>query len=115
MKEYLTPIVAACFGLCVGFAVCYFCLLIPHHGNKAGASTPQEQKTIITITQNGTLYLAGERLDISQLTLRLKGLGRTQPVVIRADPTSDAQRIIEVMEACKAASVSRIWASVAAR
>jgi biopolymer transport protein ExbD len=76
---------------------------------------PHEQKTTITIAQDGTLYLAGERLDVSQLTLRLKALGRTQPVVIRADPTSDAQRVIGVMEACKAASVSRISALVAAR
>jgi biopolymer transport protein ExbD len=75
---------------------------------------PYEQKTTITITQDGSVYLAGERLDVNQLALRLKALGGKQPVVIRADRTSDARRIIEVMEACKAASLSRISATVAA-
>ena len=108
MKKHLPAVITACISLCAGFAVCYFCLVIPHHGDKAGASMPHQQTTTITITQDGNVYLAGERLDPSQLGLRLKALGEHQPITIRADVTSDARRTIEVIEACKAASLSRI-------
>ena len=75
---------------------------------------PYEQRTTVTLTQDGSVYLAGERLNVSQLRFRLRALGLSQPIVIRADSASDYKRVLEVVDACKAASIQRIsLASVA--
>ena len=108
MKRYRPTVITACIGLCAGFAICYLCLVVPHRGDKARASVPHQQKTTVTITRDGGVYLAGEQLDVSQLTLHLKALGGKQPVIIRADNTADFRRVVEVVDACKAAAVSQI-------
>ncbi len=108
MKKYLPPLITTCIGLCVGFALCYLCLVIPHREDKLRASAPQHEKTTITITGDGNVYLAGDRLDVSQLVVRLKELGRKQPVIIRADRTTNYRRLVEVVNACKAGDISQI-------
>jgi biopolymer transport protein ExbD len=75
---------------------------------------PQEGTTI-TIARDGGLYLAGERLDLSQLAARLKAFGARQPVIIRADTETDYKRVVEVVDACKAAAASRISLATAGR
>jgi len=57
--------------------------------------------------------VAGERLDLSQFTARLKELGEQQPITIRADSSTDYKRLVEVMDACKAAAVSQISVATA--
>jgi hypothetical protein len=108
MKRHLSMFVAACLGLCAGFALCCLCLVLPHHEGKATPSTPQQEKTIVTVTRDGSLYLAGELLDLGQLTARFKELGARQPITIRADRSTDYKRVLEVIDACKAAALSRI-------
>ena len=112
MKEHLSTVVGACLGLCAGFTLCYVCLVLPHREGKATASVPQQirqqEKTTITIARDGSLYLAGERLDLSQLATHLKELSTQQPVIIRADSSTDYKRLMEVTDACKAAAASEI-------
>ncbi len=120
MKVHLSTVVAACLGLCAGFTLCYVCLVLPHREGKATASAlqqmRQQEKTIITIARDGSLYLAGERLDLSQLATHLKELSTQQPVIIHADSSTDCRRLVEVLDACKAAAVSQIsLAKVTAR
>ena len=111
MRKHLSVIVGTCFGVCAGFALCYLCLVLPHREGKARASVPQLEKTTITINHDGGVYLAGERLDVSQLAPRLKELGGEQTVIIRADRTTDHRRLMEVVDACKAGNVSKIFAT----
>jgi hypothetical protein len=92
MKTYLSTVLAACIGLCAGFALCYLCLVIPLGEGKAKASVTQQEKRTISIDHEGSVYLAGERLDVSQLAPRLKALGGNQPVIIRAESTTDYRR-----------------------
>ena len=112
MKRPLSTVFSACLGLCAGFALCYLWLVLPHRKGEATASaaqqTLQQGKTTISIARDGGLYLAGERLDLNQLVARLKELGAQQPVIIRADSRTDYKRVVEVMDASKAAAVSRI-------
>ena len=108
MKKYLPSVATACIGLCAGFALCYLCLVIPHREDKARRPASQQQIATITITHDGSVYLAGERLAIEQLAPRLKKLGGKPPVIIRADNTSDYRCLLEVMDACKAAGVKPI-------
>jgi biopolymer transport protein ExbD len=68
---------------------------------------------MISINHDGSVYLAGDRLDVSQLTLRLKALGGNEPVIISAESTADYRRIAEVMDACKAAAVYQITLATA--
>ena len=110
MKRYLPKVLGACVGLCAGFALCYLSIVIPHRENKANASVPQN--TTVTINHEGNVYLLGQRLDVSQLAPRLKELGAKQSVVIRADSSTDYRRFVEVVDACKAASV-RLTATTA--
>jgi len=119
MKKQLSTVTGACLGLCAGFALCYICLVLPHREGKATASAqPQmhrQERNTITIARDGSLYLGGERLDVSQLSSRLKELDGQQPVSIRADRKTDYKRVVEVMDACKVAAISRISATVVHR
>lgn len=112
MKRHLSTVVGACLGLCAGFTLSYICLVLPHREAKATASAPeqmrQQEKSTITIARDGSLYLAGEPLDLSRLAIRLKELGAQRPVTIRADSSTDYKRLLEVVDACKGAAVSHI-------
>lgn len=116
MKKHLPTVVGACLGLCAGFTLCYLGLVLPHHeGNTTASAQPQirrPERTTITIARDGSLYLGGERLEASQLADRLKELDAQQPVTIRADKKADYKRIVEVMDACKLAAISRVSATV---
>ena len=68
----------------------------------------QQERITITIARDGTLSLGSEQLDLSQLAARLKELGAQQTVTIRADVITVHGRLEEVVDACKAAAVSRI-------
>jgi biopolymer transport protein ExbD len=104
MKKYLFTAVGACLGLCAGFTLCYICLVLPRHEGKAEASARKQishqEKTTIAVTSDGSLYLAGERVDVNQLTARLKELGPQQPVMIRVDRGTDLKHLVQVCDAC---------------
>jgi biopolymer transport protein ExbD len=112
MKRHLSTAVGTCLGLCGGFTLCYVCLVLPHREAKATTSAPQQirqqENTTITIARDGSLYLAGEPLDLSRLATRLKELAAQRPVTIRAESRTDYKRLVEVMDACKAAAVSQV-------
>ena len=102
MKKYLSIVVVGCLGLCAGFTLCYLSL-VPKTEVKA------TEATVITIARDGNMYLANERLDLGRLAASLKeqaAQGRT--ITIRADKNTDYKRIVEVVDACKAAGVGRI-------
>lgn len=110
MKKHLSVVLGTCLGVCAGFTLCYVCLVLPQREGKATAPTRQQvrqqEKTAITIARDGSLYLAEERVDLTELAGRLKALGAQQPVTIRADRSTDYKRVIEVMDTCKAAATS---------
>ena len=107
MKRNL-PIACAIFlGLCAGFTLCYLVFVVPHRESPR-ASVPREEVATLTISRDGSVYLAEQRIDLSQLASRRKQFGGKQPVFIRADSTTDYRRILEVLDACKAGEVSRI-------
>ena len=86
--------------------------MLPHRERRATAPTRQQvrqqERITITIARDGSLSLGSERLDLSQLTARLKELGAQQTVTIRADVITVHGRLEEVVDACKAAAVSRL-------
>ena len=108
-KKYLFAFVIGCLGLCVGFTLCYFCLVLPQRETRAAASLPQQgsehQQTVITIAADGSLYLAGERIELNQLGIRLKQFAaQPRPIAISADKGAPFESIVAVMDACKAAA-----------
>ena len=112
MRKHLSEVLTTCLGLCAGFAFCYICLVLPHRERRTTAPTRQQvrqhERITITIARDGTLSLGSEQLDLSQLAARLKELGAQQTVTIRADVITVHGRLEEVVDACKAAAVSRI-------
>ena len=102
MKKYSLALVAFCLGLCVGVALCYAYRALPQRENAAAGAPPKRvsdrQQIVITITADGAIYLAGERIEPNRLPTRLKELGgEWVPIAIRADKGAPFKRIVEVM------------------
>ena len=107
-KKYLFAVVTGCLGLCVGFTLCYAYLVLPQHeimaASRAQRVSGQEQ-IVITIAADGSLYLAGERIELNQLGMRLKQFAaQPQPIAISADKGAPFKTIVAVMDACKVAA-----------
>jgi len=108
MKKYLFAVVTGCLGLCAGFTLCYVSLVLRDRGTVEAASAlqqpPAQDRVVVTIATDGTLYLAGERLDLKQLETRLKELAGQRRIDIRADKGAPITRVVAVMDAAKAAA-----------
>ena len=103
MKRHLSKIIVGCLGVCVGFAVCYF------SGVSRTASTTGDKAPSVTIARNGSLYLGGTQTGLSQLLASLKKqASQGYTITIYADEKTDYNRVAEVVDACKAAGVTRI-------
>ena len=60
------------------------------------------QQIVVTITAEGAIYLAGERIELNRLATRLKELGGERgAIAIRADKGAPFSRIVEVMDAAR--------------
>ena len=110
MKKHVSVVFGTCLGACAGFTLCYLCLVLPHREDKP--PTPeqvrQQEKTAIRIARDGSLYLAEERVDLTQLAGRIEALGARQAVTIRADRSTHYKRVVEVLDVCKTAAVSGV-------
>lgn len=103
MKKYLSNIIIGCLGICVGFALCYF------SGVSPAPSKTGDKGLVVTITQGGSLYLSGTKLDLAQLSTSLKKqAGNGYTITIHAGANTNYQRVVEVVDACKAAGITRI-------
>jgi biopolymer transport protein ExbD len=111
MKHHLSKIVFGCLGLCVGFTLCYVNLVVPVREAKLAALAAQqssEEQIVITIARDGSLRLADRRVDLKDLATTLKKLGaRGQSIRINADKGAPWSRVVEVMDACKAARAGK--------
>ena len=110
MKKHVSVVLRTCLGACAGFTLCYVCLVLPYP--EVTAPTPeqvrQQEKTAIRIARDGSLYLAEERVDLTQLAGRIEALGARQAVTIRADRSTHYKRVVEVLDVCKTAAVSGV-------
>jgi biopolymer transport protein ExbD len=60
----------------------------------------ERQQIVITITPDGAVFLAAERMEPQRLATRLKELGgERRPIAILADKGAPFSRIVEVMDA----------------
>jgi biopolymer transport protein ExbD len=99
MKKYLPNFFVGSFGLCVGFVTCYLSL-VP----KAESKT-----TEISISRDGSMYLAHERIDPTRLSALLHEKSTSRiTAVINADEHTDITKIYGVLTACQSAGIDRI-------
>ena len=108
-KTYLFAVVTGCLGLCAGFTLCYVYLVLPQREITAAALPPQQvsgqEQILITIAADGSLYLAGERIELNRLRTRLQELAaQRRTVAISADKDAPFKAIVAVMDASKAAA-----------
>jgi hypothetical protein len=79
---------------------------------KTAGGTDRLTFTTIEIAGDGTLQVAGEPYDLDPLIAKLKGqpagLRSGATITIRAGEDAEVRRIIEVLDACKEAGVSRV-------
>jgi biopolymer transport protein ExbD len=72
--------------------------------------TGTEQSIVVTLTEQGQLFLNADRITMEDLGPRLNLLlnkGRDRIVVVRADRNSTLQSTIQVIDIAKAAGASR--------
>ncbi|TWT72793.1 Biopolymer transport protein ExbD [Posidoniimonas polymericola] len=67
------------------------------------------QEVFVTVTPDGTYYIAGEKLSANMLRTRLKALYQANPgkqkVTIRADSQSNSGALVTVLDACNQANI----------
>ena len=67
-------------------------------------------KIIVSITSDGVLYLGNEKVASQELPAKLSNLKREtkqQNLIIRADKAVNIDRVIQVIDAAKAAKIDR--------
>ena len=99
MKKHISKIVIGFLGICIGFAVCYF----------TGFS-PDTRSVVVKIEPNGSLLLSGAQVDSSQLSASLKQQAAHKCIIDfrPSDGFPANKRLVEVMDACKAAGVAQV-------
>jgi biopolymer transport protein ExbD len=92
-------------------------LKIPQVGDAARPATAPPDKKVVTVYQDGKVYLDRDVVTLEQLTARLsaarsqyKGLG----VTVRGDAGLSLQRTAEVLEACRRSGIAEMAIAVRA-
>jgi biopolymer transport protein ExbD len=78
-------------------------------GSKQNEQTAPS-KIIVSITSDGVLYLGNEEVPSQELPAKLSNLKREtkqQNLIIRADKAVNIDRVIQVIDAAKAAKIDR--------
>ena len=99
MNASPSKIILGTFSICAGLGICCFFVLAP--------VADRTRATVITITQDGSVFLANEKLGLSQLSASLKKQ-TADTITIQTEVNSDYTRAAEVVNVCKAAGASRI-------
>ena len=99
MKKHLSKMIIGFLGICIGVALCYF----------TGFS-PDTRSVVVKIEPNGSLLLSGAQVDLSRLSASLQRQGAyTCTIDFRpGDGYPANKRLVEVMDACKAAGVTQV-------
>jgi biopolymer transport protein TolR len=77
----------------------------------APAATGQEVSgagLTITLTQEHVVYLNREVVTVEQLRAKLRGMSRTQPIMIRSDRNAYVSRLVELWDLCRDAGFREI-------
>jgi hypothetical protein len=99
MKKHATLVRTFCLCLCAGLAMSGFYLSTRH---------TRTEPAVIGISADGGLTLDGKRIELNQLRTRLKeNTARGRSIAVQADKGAPFERIVEVMDAAKAASKLR--------
>src|SRR5260221_13589654 len=111
MKHHLSRIAFGCLRLCVGFTLCYVSLVVQEREAKLATLTAQqssEEQIVIAIARDGKLHLGDQQVELNRLATVLKErAAQGQSIKINADKDAPLSMIIKVMDACKAARVSK--------
>ena len=99
MKKYLSKTLIGFAVICIGFALCF-----------VSGISPGGRSVVVKIAPNGSVFLSGTQVELSQLSANLKHQGANRCTIdFRPKdgyPAND--RLREVMDACKAAGVDRV-------
>ena len=82
---------------------------------KASSGESRQDRVSVSVTREGTVYLAREQVEPAQLTERLRSLHEKDPevvVVISADGDVTHRRVVEAMDAARVAGISRMAIAV---
>jgi len=112
----MTPMIDVVFLLLIFFI---FATKFPKQEGKLEASLPAKAQgaskpktiVIVEITDNGKLLVNGQDYTADQLSAllqKLSDLDPEQPVVIKGQPNARHQRVVDALNACAKANITRI-------
>ena len=116
----LTPLIDCIFQLLVFFLLTASFITTPNLGVElpkasSKAATSQQRDLIVVITRTGAIQFENKAVPASQLLGRLKALHKKRPgsrVLIQADTKSYHGRVVQVMDAAKAAGFRRLGVAI---
>jgi tetratricopeptide (TPR) repeat protein/predicted Ser/Thr protein kinase len=78
---------------------------------KTSASTPQSEPVVLSIEDDGTVFISGERCPEEKLQERLTALGANNPgtpVTLRASKLVPYSRVVAILDICQRAKLQNI-------
>lgn len=79
--------------------------------NLPGAVTSQAvagEADTISITREKVIYFNGEVVSSKELALKLEGLSKDKPILIKADRGTSLERVVEVWDICRSTKRTQV-------
>lgn len=67
-----------------------------------------EESVVITVTREKVIYFNDEAVSSKELALKLGGMPKNKPLLIKADRGTSLERVVEVWDICRSAGISQV-------
>ncbi len=65
------------------------------------------KKLIITIKNDGSIFLDDSRISVETLRKKIRGVGKDSIIILRADRDVPFQKVVDVIDACRSEGVEK--------
>jgi biopolymer transport protein ExbD len=72
------------------------------------SQTVAEEPIVVTITREKVIYFNEEVVSPKELALKLEGLPKDKPLLIKADRGTSLERVVEVWDICRNAGIPQV-------
>lgn len=67
-----------------------------------------EASLVVSITREKVIYFNDEAVSLKELALKLEGLPKDKPLLIKADRGTSLERVVEVWDICRTAGIPQV-------
>ncbi|MDP3786603.1 MAG: biopolymer transporter ExbD [Candidatus Omnitrophota bacterium] len=72
------------------------------------SQTVAEESVVVTITREKVVYFNEAVVSLKELALKLEGLPKDKPLLIKADRGTSLERVVEVWDICRNAGIPQV-------